>query len=184
MKKVWIVNKVDNRTFGNFFESDKELQSWIDNNIQINSWGKPERWKREDLLEEYEQAITPIEIREVEGREGKLERELKLPCDYEIIITDITTEYNLEKNIMDSVKIGIESRATCSVIYDYLGGQLANVETSTVDDFIRDHANLMQVLQANRPRALKKLLKNVNPNRILTQGMIDAINHILNKRGY
>ena len=178
--KYIIKNKYFNTGVGdNHFVCSAEEQMDLVNRITRGDFGRCERWKKETELDEYEELITPIQTRIVNNI-----REFLLPSDFTVEILDLSSEDELQKQIEESIKIGIESRECCNLIYDYLGGQFANLETSTVDEFIKDHANLMQVLQANRPRALKKLLKNVNPNRILTQGMIDAINHILNKRGY
>lgn len=132
MKKVLVKNNVNNRQFQSFFETQEEAQSWIDHHVKNNSWGKPERVVLQEVCSE-EQLATALELipeEQVEvasaveaqfdedGNENSPAIEaiiettpamVKLPCDYEITIEDITDQVEQAKINKESLKFLADS---------------------------------------------------------------------------
>lgn len=104
------------------FEDDA-YQSWIDQQISKNSWGKPERWIHEMYLESLNENINDsIDTREIEdfpAIEEVLDEnneiiqpyiparthiEYKFPCQYTIEVTDCTEEVQKERLVQEGIK--------------------------------------------------------------------------------
>lgn len=96
MISISIINNKNGREYGAQFETQEELDSWKQEQIDKNSWGLPERWKpeldcsAEELTESLESRLAN------EGTEDEY-TEHRLPCHYEITETDLGDSIDFEK---------------------------------------------------------------------------------------
>jgi hypothetical protein len=101
MKSIKIKSTIDNREWGNS-KADSVSESTFLENISKGKYGKPERWVREDKLEEYEKKITPIDTKDesilVDGFYVR-ERSYLLPADYKIEIKDLDHDLDYQNEI-------------------------------------------------------------------------------------
>jgi hypothetical protein len=99
MKQVKITN-IHNQEFGGQFESEAEMQAWIDDCIAKDVWGK----KEHTLTELVEKSPAKEAELDEEGNEisPAIEAEFEevhtlVPAEYEIVIEDISAEVEQEK---------------------------------------------------------------------------------------
>jgi hypothetical protein len=106
MKLVRIKNKQGIIVSDNNIPTD--LDYFLNENISINTWGKPERWILKDS-EPYEES----DILETEERIDQLTEDVttwvKLKSEYTIEIEDITDQLNKENRIKELKKLLSES---------------------------------------------------------------------------
>lgn len=93
MKKV-IIQNFDGRSFGATFSDDLEMQSWIDSQVAINSWGLPQRESSSDEGLP-ERVISTREVSEERFGETVISTVYTIMSDYNIQIEDITLAHNL-----------------------------------------------------------------------------------------
>jgi hypothetical protein len=115
MKRVIVINNTNERQFRADFENEVEMQAWIDEQVLTDSWGLNDRWleetdgnhtdERQVLIEPAQDERTVLqmqydeegnELEEIEvtipASEAIYKTEYFFPCEYEIEITDITSE--------------------------------------------------------------------------------------------
>jgi len=115
MKRVIVINNTNERQFRADFENEFEMQAWIDEQVLTDSWGLSDRWleetdgnhtdERQVLIQEAQEERTVLqmqydeegnELEEIEvtipASEAIYKTEYFFPCEYEIEITDITSE--------------------------------------------------------------------------------------------
>jgi len=117
MLKAKIENTVTGRKFGAKFETLEELESWQDKQIRKGSWGKPDRSIKLGLEEIAEEGFTTtkdIILVEASELQGLPQEEIKgieyfYPCEYEIVIEDLTEEVKAEKKAKDDDKKEIKA---------------------------------------------------------------------------
>lgn len=83
--------------------SDDAYQAWIDAQLRLSSWGRPERWIREVIsfseltglsysnLTDEEKAQA-LESRDVIDIDGNIQKEYRFAADYQIVIEDMAAE--------------------------------------------------------------------------------------------
>lgn len=83
--------------------ADDKYQAWIDAQVSLNSWGRPERWIREVIsfseltglsysnLTDEEKAQA-LESRDVVDIDGNTQKEYRFAADYQIVIEDMAAE--------------------------------------------------------------------------------------------
>lgn len=101
MKKIIVKNNITQQVYQmsqEDFSSEEKLLEKRDKLIEINAWGKPERWLTLEQMEEYEKSITPIDQRLIEYQPAPGELidtiEYLLPADYTIEIIDLPQSYD------------------------------------------------------------------------------------------
>lgn len=127
MKKVQVFSKLNEHPFQGIFETEQKANEWIDRCVSNNSWGKPERvvnyenCSEEDLesaleiipevvetiparepqeiLDENGNSFDPPEFSEAMPETVNLisSAMVRLPCEYKIVVTDITSEVEQRK---------------------------------------------------------------------------------------
>lgn len=131
MKNITIKNKKDEIISpNNLYEDPTEF---INFNISINAWGKPERWVLADS-ESYE----PSDILQTEDRISEITGEssswVLLKAEYTIQIEDITERLNKENRIIELKKLLSDSDFRMTT--DYY--KRMTVENQTYWDDIRE----------------------------------------------
>lgn len=99
MIKVNIYNKQNQIGWSATFNSEVEKDNWIAQEINNNSWGKPDRWvKAED--EDVSQALETRII----GSEINQYTEYRLPAEYSIVQEDITSIIEMQNKVSEGKK--------------------------------------------------------------------------------
>lgn len=96
MIKVNIYNKQNELGWFAKFNTQQEADAWINQEVSNNSWGKPDRWVRENQ----EDVSQALETREVQNIEGSY-LEYKLAAEYTIEQMDITAQVNQENLLQE-----------------------------------------------------------------------------------
>lgn len=65
MKKIKVLNNVTGRRYEKTFETVEEANAWKQRHIDKNTWGKPERWLKQEQFD-YETIAMSIDSREIE----------------------------------------------------------------------------------------------------------------------
>ena len=102
MIKVSILNKQNEIGWFAQFNTQQEADAWINQEVSNNSWGKPDRWVRENQ----EDVSQALETREVQNIEGSY-LEYKLAAEYEITQEDLTSQILTENrfNKLNNLRI-------------------------------------------------------------------------------
>lgn len=95
MYNVSIYNDITNRSYGARFESESEMNAWIESCKAKNSWGKPER-ELTELTPELESRVisTRTVISQDIGQEIIDTTFYLIKADYTIEIKDLTLDYD------------------------------------------------------------------------------------------
>lgn len=99
MIKVKVKNLSGVETYGAECNTQEEADSWINKCIDNNSFGKPERWVRENE----EDIANSLETRESTTIDGTI-TEYKLASEYTIEQTDITAQVEQERINRESLQ--------------------------------------------------------------------------------
>ena len=140
---------------------------------QQGTFGKPDRWVREDLREPYEIALIPIETRDIAGY-----IEYHYASDYTFEFSLSLTEANA------TIAMGIRCRKCCEEIHNYVTGY--NMErTVNTALFQQTFNSVFQLILANRPRSLKVAVEILPVDgELLTPDLKDKIMSIFTKYGF
>ena len=116
------INNLEGRSFSAKFETQNEVDLWVESNISNDSWGKKQRWERyreqvtclkiKDVMKEIDDVSQPYPDPEPENyKHPQVEvvshQKCKMPVEYTIVQTDITKE---EKEKRDEKKAAKEER--------------------------------------------------------------------------
>lgn len=194
MKKIIVINNVNQRQFGAQFQDDIEMQSWIDEQVSTNSWGLPDRWlqetdgthtdTREVLIQEAQDERVVMQMQyDEEGNEiGEIEvtipaseavyqTEYFFPCDYTIEIEDKTAEYAEKarlQTIKDLAKKNKEDIEFGQLIIAVVGSknEQKNLTHEQKNNMMADNyiSSVMLMLQAGRIGYSKQLIESYPAN--------------------
>ena len=175
MFKVEIKNKLNVVTHVTTFSQEQSAIDWI-NSIESkpsNPWGKLERLKETRLCTE-EELIESLEvISEIVGVSPELQR---LPKTYEVVITDITNEYQIQQDQNQKILAGKMAREACQMVLDLIAGynldrQLTQQQISQMQ---MDFYNIDQALRASRPTTAKGLIQQIEADGVLVTSEMKA----------
>lgn len=99
MIKVNIYNKQNELGWFAKFNTQQEADAWINQEVSNNSWGKPDRWVRENQ----EDVSQALETREIVGLDYSY-IEYRLAAEYSIEQVDATNEIAQENLIQEGRK--------------------------------------------------------------------------------
>lgn len=91
MKKIRIINELTGTTFSGYFDNDLKMNEWINEQIQLNSWGLPERFENNPIEG---RVLETREIAQEIGSETIISTEYKIKADYVVEIIDLEQDYN------------------------------------------------------------------------------------------
>lgn len=116
MKRIIITNEVDGRLFGQILSDDK-VDPWINNCVENNYWGLPERLAWADEAEFSEDRVLSEEM--IVDPETQAERrQVILKADYVVSIEDVTAEYQAEIDAKEERKTEIHQMKQAMNVID------------------------------------------------------------------
>lgn len=86
------------------FEDQTKADAWLEHQISLQTWGKPERWVEEFQISSSGEDISKaIAVENIGGPDSELKK-YKFAADYMIETEDVTAKVAQEKTNFDSLK--------------------------------------------------------------------------------
>lgn len=98
------VKKQNVVTHKGLFSSQNEADEWINQQVALKSWGKPERWVDEDLCESQGEVIANAIAEQMTGGPENEHKQYKFAAEYVIEQEDITAKVLQEEINAASLK--------------------------------------------------------------------------------
>lgn len=110
----------------------------------------------------------------------------EVPEDANILIEDITSEYEASQLRASRLSEGKKARQCCSDILDFIGGYNVERELTLlqIQQLLVDFSSAYSALQANMPRTVRTILSSMSPSELISQELLDEVALILTKHGY
>jgi hypothetical protein len=86
------------------FATQNDADEWINQNVALKSWGKPERWVDEDLCESQGEVIADAIAEQMTGGPDHEHKQYKFAAEYEIEQEDITAQLAQAETNSQSLK--------------------------------------------------------------------------------
>jgi len=86
------------------FVTQNEADEWINQNVALKSWGKPERWVDEDLCESQGEVIADAIAEQMTGGPENEHKQYKFAAEYVIEQEDITAQLAQAETNSQSLK--------------------------------------------------------------------------------
>jgi hypothetical protein len=132
-----LVYKNSQNTNNSVFETQELATEWINLQVESNSWGKPERWVREDQLVWQGLDINNALESRIELTPGEIEvTSYKFAAEYSVEIIDISSEIAAKKKISDRAKKRAFGEALIDKISVMNDGK--NLSIAQVDAFMSE----------------------------------------------
>ncbi len=98
------VKKQNVVTHKGLFSSQNEADEWINQQVALKSWGKPERWVDEELCESQDEIVADAIAEQMTGGPDHEHKQYKFAAEYVIEQEDITARLAQEETNSNSLK--------------------------------------------------------------------------------